>query len=266
MFREEKRINNLAKFNGTMIYLSVSVNTPEISISRYPCEQSKSYVVFMERGDVFFPFLYFYLVKLNQGFLYSYDRMPIERNRMEALIDEANEYVSNMGFMMEEIDLKSLRTEEISKIKKDLPFLYENLDNYAKVHPEKTDEEESDEEEVQIIEVKLPEAQEKDTERPERKLNIKSIIEKYKKGVEKDSEEEDVEFSLPVIEEKEEVEKDEVQLEVDEESIPSVAETRITDELVEPEIIEEAEASIEKEEVAHSNESLKKIGNLLIMF
>lgn len=194
-FAEFKQIKSI-EGKGELFSLFKSVNLSQVSISGMPAEQARAYIFMLERNHKLYPFVYFYFPELNKGRFFIYEEGSVEIKKEETVREEALNFVESMGFIMEEIDLAHLSSQEFRELKKTLPFYYEDLSQFKRFmeeieggSEEKEEEVEAEEIEVEIQEPepdagKIPaDKKEGMGEIPEEtRFIIKSLIDKYGLG------------------------------------------------------------------------------------
>lgn len=192
-FVEFKKLKSI-EGRGELFNLFKSVNLSQVSISGIPPAQARAYIFMLERNHMLYPFVYLYFPEFNRGRFFIFEEGAVEIKKEGKAKEEALNFVESMGFMMEEIELLHLPSQELKELKKTLPFYYEDLEQFKKFmeqiegEVERSEETgESDEVEVEIEEPQEEKVKEKksdsEAEIPqETKFIIKSLIDKYGLG------------------------------------------------------------------------------------
>jgi hypothetical protein len=123
MFAVNETHKGLQDEKTSVISVLHSINEPKIAATDHPAEETKAFVVTL--GDSspgqYQTHIVLYLTQTQERVMYSWEDGAYVQDERTAIEEEALDFVENMGFMMDNLNLESLDDAQRVKVVQDLP-------------------------------------------------------------------------------------------------------------------------------------------------
>lgn len=121
MFNFDERIRGLPAKRDQVVALYQSVNSPHLAIPGKKAGLAQAYVVVLRGPSGFGIFIYLYLSESSDCAVYVYDRRSLSLDEYPGVEQEAMGFVESMGFMMGNLNFRSVPQEQQEEMIRTLP-------------------------------------------------------------------------------------------------------------------------------------------------
>lgn len=121
MFNFDERIRGLPAKRDQVVALYQSVNSPHLAIPGKKAGLAQAYVVVLRGPSGFGIFIYLYLSESSDCAVYVYDRRSLSLDEYPGVEQEAMGFVESMGFMMGNLNFRSVPLEQQEEMIRTLP-------------------------------------------------------------------------------------------------------------------------------------------------
>ncbi len=102
-----------------------SINEPKIAAADHSAEPTQAYVCTISEGEKLLTHIVLYLSKSHDRVMYSWDEGAVPPKKQPEVESEALDFVENMGFMMDNLNLAKFSKEQRQELLADLPVFSE---------------------------------------------------------------------------------------------------------------------------------------------
>ncbi|MBN2497561.1 MAG: hypothetical protein JXR96_23410 [Deltaproteobacteria bacterium] len=128
-----------------------SINTPYVAASGRPSEQSKAYIIGMRNASgLFSVYVYLHLIDSHDCLVYLHDPSEVPMESYHDTELEALGFVESMGFMVDNLNFRSLSPEQQIETMRSLPLFHADLQAFSKAHGGAEQETETEDEAVDL--------------------------------------------------------------------------------------------------------------------
>jgi hypothetical protein len=121
VFNFDERIRGLPAKRDQVVALYQSVNSPHLAIPGKKAGVAQAYVVVLRGPSGFGIFIYLYLSEASDCAVYLYDRRSLSLDEYPGVEQEAMGFVESMGFMMGNLNFRSVPLEQQEEMIRTLP-------------------------------------------------------------------------------------------------------------------------------------------------
>lgn len=121
MFNFDERIRGLPAKRDQVVALYQSVNSPHLAIPGKKAGLAQAYVVVLRGPSGFGIFIYLYLSESSDCAVYVYDRRSLSLDEYPGVEQEGMGFVESMGFMMGNLNFRSVPLEQQEEMIRTLP-------------------------------------------------------------------------------------------------------------------------------------------------
>ncbi len=127
MFAVNETHKGLQGEHSKVISVLHSLNEPKIAAADHPAEPTKAFVVTMGGNDAgeYQTHIVLFLTKTQDRVMYSWDDGSYSQDERSSIEEQALDFVENMGFMMDNLNLETLEDSQRVSVVKGLPVFEE---------------------------------------------------------------------------------------------------------------------------------------------
>jgi len=146
------QVHHLEVTRENVVAIIESINRPMVAASGRSLEPAKSYIVGMRNAasGQFAIYIYLYLTDSNDSLIYLHDPAEIPMDSYHEQELEALSFVESMGFMVDNVNFRSMSPEQQNHVLQTMPVFQADLKAWARARNGGEDELQQDEQDEQV--------------------------------------------------------------------------------------------------------------------
>lgn len=124
MFSIDERLRGLPAAREQVVALYQSLNSPHLAIPGKQAGPAQAYIVGIRGANGFAVFVYLYLPESVDCAVYSSGRRNLSAEDYQADEQDALAFVESMGFMLDNLNFRSLPVERQDELTKTIPLFF----------------------------------------------------------------------------------------------------------------------------------------------
>lgn len=128
MFAADPRITHIPVTREQVVSLHASLNKPVIAVPGKPAQEVQGYILGVRNPAGYFGlFVYLYLTQTHDAVVYvDHDRLRLDPSEYAEVEAEALGFVESMGFMLDNLNFRSLPPDQQQELMDGLPCFSRN--------------------------------------------------------------------------------------------------------------------------------------------